>query len=150
MESNALKSIFASAEEIAKICSEKQKRIALRYGLTCMEAKILRELAIKKKAKKSDLLKNFDFTSGRMTHLLISLQKKGFVYRENCKEDSREIIIKITSKGKKIATRIIQNCEEFYEETSKILKNASYDSIAVVLENLKDEIKALTQTREEK
>jgi DNA-binding MarR family transcriptional regulator len=140
MKNKALRRIFDSAVEISKLCFEQETLIAKSFGLTCIEAKILLELCKSRSIKKSDLLKKFNFSAGRLTHLLISMEEKKLAKRKVNEDDSREIIIEITEEGKKIAKKINHKCETYYLKLSSFANDQNLIYIAETLENLVAEL----------
>jgi DNA-binding MarR family transcriptional regulator/GNAT superfamily N-acetyltransferase len=70
------------------------------YSLT--QARILFELAHRQECTASDLMDTLEMDAGYVSRTITGFEKQGIVKRVPSKKDSRERLLKLTSKGKKI------------------------------------------------
>jgi DNA-binding MarR family transcriptional regulator len=64
-----------------------------------------------------------DLTPSRVTNLLNSLEKKGYVVREISSQDRRIIKISLTTKGESFATNIQTKYVKFHEDILLTIEN---------------------------
>jgi len=81
-----------------------------------------------------------DITSGGVTRIITSLEKKGFIKREISPIDRREIIVNLTPDGEKLANDVRKASIEIHEE---IIQSYNFENLECILDGIDDLVSAL-------
>lgn len=101
--------------EMEKVCRTKEVLFCDSINITPVEFRCLRYLLNSSFALAKDLAQNMDLTPSRVTNLLNSLEKKGYVIREISSKDRRVININLTQVGQSFAEDIQSKYVKFHE-----------------------------------
>jgi len=102
--------------EMEKVCRTKEVFFCDSINITPVEFRCLRYLLKATFAQLKELASNMDLTPSRVTSLLNSLEKKGYIIREIDKEDRRIIKVALTSIGRDFAKNIQDKYVKFHED----------------------------------
>lgn len=98
--------------QLEKICQEKENYFANKFNLTSGEFRCLRLLKDNCYYSTKGIANQMDLTSGRITHIISSLEKKGYVTREIDTNDRRNIKVSLTDE----ALPFIQKLDKQYNK----------------------------------
>lgn len=126
--------------EVARTCNHKENHFASMFNLTTAELRCLllfkNEVSLTLK-QINELMK---VTPGRITHILTSLENKGFVKRKADTKDKRNVIVRLTAKSKPFIKNINESHIDIHE---KILDKIEPDKRHLVLDAMEEVIRAL-------
>ena len=84
-------------------------------GITYTQYLVLLVLWENKTIPMGELCQKLYLDSGTLTPLLKKLEKKGFITRSKSKEDERNLVLKLTEKGKSLESELKNIPEEVYK-----------------------------------
>lgn len=84
---------------LEKICQEKDNFFAHQFNLTATELRCLSYLQERDYFTVKELATQMGLTSSRITHIITSLEKKGYIKRELDVNDRRNIKVMLTEKA---------------------------------------------------
>lgn len=102
--------------EMEKVCRTKEVFFCNSINITPVEFRCLRYLLKAIFPQVKELANNMDLTPSRITSLLNSLEKKGYVVREIAKEDRRIIKVTLTPIGRDFAQNVQNKYVKFHED----------------------------------
>lgn len=102
--------------EMEKVCRTKEVFFCDSINITPVEFRCLRYLLKANFAQLKVLASDMDLTPSRVTSLLNSLEKKGYIIREIDKEDRRIIKVALTSIGRDFAKNVQDKYVKFHED----------------------------------
>jgi len=79
------------------------------YNPRTGQGRVLAILKMKPDISQKELLFLLDTTKQALASLLVKLEKNGYIKRERCEDDKRELNITLTDKGKSVANNIEQD-----------------------------------------
>ena len=125
---------------LAQTCNEKEQYFASTFGITPAEFKCLRLFRASKTLPIKEISSNMNITPGRITHILTSLEDKGFINRTADKNDRRNIIVGLTKK----ADPFIKKLDESHLKLHKdILNGLNSEQKEAVIYSMRELIKAI-------
>lgn len=125
---------------LAHTCSEKETYFAATYGVTPAEFKCLKLFLDHPALPIKEISASLNITAGRITHILTSLEKKGYVTRHNDSSDKRNVIVTLTEK----ALPFIQNLSSSHLQLHRdILKNIDEKKREDLMNSMKELIKII-------
>ena len=127
---------------LSKVCSEKDSYIASMFNLTPAEFRCLKQFAKTSQISIKELGRELRLSPGRITHILTSLEAKGFTSRSADPKDKRNVIVTSTPKSKPF----IQNLEECHLHVHKeIMKMINPSERNCVVTSMEAVVKAITE-----
>ncbi len=126
--------------ELAKTCNDKENYFAATFNLTPAEFKCLRLFSESPSLSIKSITAMMNLTPGRITHILTSLEKKGFVKRKVDPTDKRNIIVNLTNSSLPFIRNLNTNHIKLHED---IISKIDPDKREAVLSAMEDVIKAL-------
>lgn len=102
--------------EMEKVCRTKEVFFCDSINITPVEFRCLRYLLKETFPQVKELASNMDLTPSRVTNLLNSLEKKGYLLREISTKDRRIIQVTLTDIGKVFALDIQSKYVKFHED----------------------------------
>jgi len=102
--------------EMEKVCRTKELFFCDSINITPVEFRCLRYLLKATFAQLKELASNMDLTPSRVTSLLNSLEKKGYVTREIDTKDRRIIKVTLTPIGRDFVQNIQDKYVKFHED----------------------------------
>lgn len=85
-----------------------------------------------------ELAKQTGLSSGRMANILGSLEKKGFIRRENDKPDKRQVHVYLTQDGERSINSAYVSAVDYY---TKLLKSLGKEDATAMVRILKKSVK---------
>lgn len=89
-------------------------------------------------ALSGELAKQTGLSSGRMANILGSLEKKGFIRRENDKLDKRQVHVYLTQDGERSINSAYVSAVDYY---TKLLKSLGKEDATAMVRILKKSVK---------
>jgi len=126
--------------ELAKACNDKENVFARMFNLTPAEFKCLRLFADNPVLSIKEIAYFMNITPGRITHILTSLESKGFIIRKTDNNDKRNIIVQLTKKSEPFIKNINERHIKIHED---ILNKIDPEKQETVVNAMKDVIDAL-------
>lgn len=121
--------------DMQKVCNTKEVFFCKSINLTPIEFRCLRYLLNTTFLRVNELAKKMELTPSRITNLLNSLEKKGYIMREISTQDRRIIKVALTDEGEKFAVNISDKYIKFHKD---ILSSVSSETkLEDMLSNLK-------------
>ncbi|WPP01458.1 MarR family transcriptional regulator [Pseudomonas sp. HR96] len=84
----------------------------------------------------AELCRYLALDSGAMTRMLDRLEQKGFIVRERCDDDRRQIRLVLTGEGQRLAGRLPQIGAEAMNEMVGVLEPAELASLEQILKKI--------------
>ena len=120
--------------DLTRICNIKEEYFAASFNLSPTEVRFLKLFAFTSSISLKEIKQKLGVSSGRITHILQSLEKKKLVKRIPDENDKRNMIVTVLPK----ATPLIQNLLTNYNNLhTDILKNIRQEEIANIYPSLK-------------
>ena len=127
---------------LSKVCSEKDSYIAAMFNLTPAEFRCLKQFSKTSQISIKQLGQELRLSPGRITHILTSLEAKGFTSRSADPKDKRNVIVTATAKSKPF----IQNIEECHLQVHKeIMKIINPSERNCVITSMEAVVNAITE-----
>lgn len=125
---------------LAQSCNEKESYFSSQYGITPAEFKCLKLFIADKSLSIKVISSQMNITPGRITHILTSLESKGYITREADKNDKRNVIVTLTEKS----DPFIKNLSESHLKLHKdMLSGMEESERQQLVKTLKDLLKIL-------
>lgn len=125
---------------LARTCNDKENYFASMFNLTPAEFKCLRLFTNKEFLPIKEISSKMNITAGRITHILTSLEQKGFVKRRINQEDKRNVVVYLTVKSEPF----IRNLNESHIQLHKdILNRIDVSKRDLVIQAMGEVIRAL-------
>ena len=121
-------------------CMAKDRFLVSKFPISYAEYNCITLIMPEKDITVKKIAKKMDITSGGVTRIITSLEKKGFIQRDISLSDRREIIVTLTEKGQKIAGDVRSASIKIHEE---IIENFEFQKMDCVLEGIDELIEAL-------
>jgi len=110
------KNISRLTFEMEKVCRTKEVFFCDTINLTPVEFRCLRYLVRDTFPQLKELASEMDLTPSRVTNLLNSLEKKGYILREISSKDRRIMQVNLTEIGRVFANDIQDKYVKFHED----------------------------------
>jgi DNA-binding MarR family transcriptional regulator len=117
-------------------CQEKERRAAKKLGLAVSEFRVLRMFRGKSPLRVKDLLELLDEDTSRLSRILGSLEKSGYIVRSIQPDDRREINVTLTAKGSELTGKLERQYVRIHEEILKDIPVNVHKPLLHGLENL--------------
>jgi len=125
--------------QLVKFCQAKEQYFANRHNLTTVELRCLQYFKTKHCASVKELSQGLELSSGRITHIITSLEKKKLVTREIDKNDRRSINVCLTKQAIPFTQVLNKSYIELHE---KILRNIPTEERKSIIKALEELVKA--------
>lgn len=125
---------------LAQTCNEKEQYFASTFGITPAEFKCLRLFKSSKAIPIKEISSNMDITPGRITHILTSLEEKGYITRNADKNDRRNIIVNLTKKADPFIKKLDESHLKLHQD---IVKGLNSDQREPIINAMRELIKAI-------
>ena len=127
--------------ELTRNCNVKEDYFAASFNLSPSEVRLLMLFTITDTYSIKELREKLKLTSGRITHILTSLEDKKLLIRIPVNIDKRNIIVKLLPKAKPLIKNLHQNYRQLHKNIlESVDKNdiiQIQSSMAILLEVLK-------------
>ena len=133
--------------QLVKFCQAKEQYFANRHNLTTVELRCLQHFKTSHCASVKELSQGMELTSGRITHIITSLEKKKLVTREIDENDRRGINVCLTKKAIPFTQVLNKNYIDLHE---KILENIHIEERKSIIKALEELVRAFTVWNENK
>ncbi len=127
--------------ELGRVCTKKQQYFAEIFNLTPAEFRCLRLFRERTSLSIKRIAIHMDLTPGRITHILTSLEKKGYIKRKVDQKDKRNIIVHLTKSSRPFLKVVNENHIKLHEG---ILKKIPKDKRDIIIESMESLIKVLS------
>lgn len=125
---------------LAQTCNEKEQYFASTFGITPAEFKCLRLFRASKILPIKEISSNMNITPGRITHILTSLEDKGYITRNADKNDRRNIIVHLTKKADPFIKMLDESHLKLHRD---IVKSLNSEKREAVIHSMRELIKAI-------
>jgi DNA-binding MarR family transcriptional regulator len=132
---------------LARACEEKEQYFTKLYDLTNAEFRCMRFLNCDCFFSVKDLAQLMGLTSGRITQIITSLEKKSLIVREIDQSDRRNIKIRMTEMAIPFIKTVIDTHVELHEKVLSNIKEETHESVLYAMEEL---LKSLTTWSKQK
>ena len=139
MSSKQSKSARAIADVTFKLlasCQEKEERIAENLSVTVSEFRCLRIFRGDRQLSIKTLIERLDLSGSRLTRILDTLEKKGYLIRSIDPNDRRSISVRLTKKGVELSSVLEKHYIEIHEEILRGIPTSMHEALISGLENL--------------
>ncbi|MBU1099552.1 MAG: MarR family transcriptional regulator [Bacteroidetes bacterium] len=119
---------------LSKVCLEKDAYLAAMFNLTPAEFRCLKLFSNTSQLSIKSLGKELNLSPGRITHILTSLENKGFVTRHLDPSDKRNVLVDITAKCKPFIKNLDECHLQVHKEILKIIDPCERDCIIGAME----------------
>jgi len=117
-------------------CQEKERRAAGKVHLSVPEFRVLRVFRNSSSLRVKDLLQLLDEDTSRLSRVLASLEKSGFIVRSIQTDDRRGVRVTLTRKGTNLAGSLERLYVAMHEEILKDIPADLHKPLLDGLENL--------------
>lgn len=118
---------------LTRNCNIKEDFFASSFNLSPTEVRVLRLFSFSPTYNIKELKEKLQLTSGRITHIVSSLETKKLVIRHQDENDKRNIIVSLSPK----ATPLINNLQKSYNQLhKKILQSVNKEELNTIISSL--------------
>jgi DNA-binding MarR family transcriptional regulator len=117
-------------------CQEKERRAASRFHLSVPEFRVIRGFRGHDEISIRDLLRILGEDNSRLSRVLRSLERKGFLTRSNRPEDRRNVIASLTGKGRTLSGALEDQYVQMHAEILQDIPAEIHQPLLTGLENL--------------
>ena len=121
---------------LARACEDKEQYFIKLYNLTSAEFRLLRFLKDRISINAKELAYQIGVTQGRITQILTTLEKKGYIVRELDITDRRNIIIKLTESAVPFVQNVTQKHIELHTKVLEKIPVEIRDTVMDAIEEL--------------
>jgi len=121
---------------LAQTCNEKEQYFASTFGITPAEFKCLKLFKANKTIPIKEISSNMNISPGRITHILTSLEEKGYIVRNTDKNDRRNIIVSLTKKANPFIKKLDESHLKLHRDIIKGLNSGKRESIINAMREL--------------
>ncbi len=132
---------------LAQSCNEKESYFASQYGITPAEFKCLKLFISDNSLSIKEISSQMHITPGRITHILTSLEKKGFITREADKSDKRNVIVTLTEKSGPFIQNLSKSHLQLHKDILAAMEEDKRYELVSTLRNLIKLLKPYTHKR---
>jgi len=122
--------------QLLTACQEKERRAAGKVNLSVPEFRVLRVFRNRSSLRVRDLLELLNEDTSRLSRVLASLEKAGFIVREIQADDRRGITVRLTRKGAELAGSLNQQYVSMHGEILKEIPVDLHKPLLIGLQNL--------------
>lgn len=132
---------------LQKLTNELESEFTSNLNLTPSEFHFLSHLHLVEDLTIKNISEVMSISYGRISHILNSLENKGFVKRENNAKDKRNVVIKLTDKTKSTIAKANDNYLKMHSDILGMMENDHKDSLVGSLENYLGSIRNYMKTK---
>jgi len=107
-----------------------------KFGMTAQEAAVLVHCADERETSAGKLAKAMGRDKGKITRFVDRLEESGFITRRSDPQDHRLLIIKATSRGRRVVPQLKMRFEEVRSQFFEGVLNVDIDKLETVLSQL--------------
>jgi DNA-binding MarR family transcriptional regulator len=122
--------------ELTRICSNKEHKFAESFNLSPTELKMMKLFANSSTYTVKELRVKLDLTSGRVTHIVTSLEFKKLLSRVINENDKRNIIIKLMPKAQVFLENLYKSYTDMHIEILKSIDMEQFNNMKCSLSTL--------------
>lgn len=122
--------------ELTRVCSIKEHNFAESFNLSPTEFRMLKLFIYKDTYTVKELKEKLDLTSGRVTHIVTSLESKKLLSRLINAKDKRNIIIKLMPKANVFIENLYKHYTEMHIEILKSIDEVQFKDMKCSLSTL--------------
>lgn len=127
--------------ELTRLCSAKEEYFASMFNLSLSEFKMLKLFVNSSSYHVKELCQKLSLTNGRITHIVTSLEDKGFVKRSATAEDRRNVVVTLQPKSRPFISNLnscyIDLHNKILEKIETSVQDKIFDSLIILIEALK-------------
>ncbi|MBM2814792.1 MAG: MarR family transcriptional regulator [Ignavibacteria bacterium] len=127
---------------LARACEDKEQYFTKLFGLTNAEFRCMRFLDCECLFSVKELAKIMGLTSGRITQIITSLEKKNYISREIDLNDRRNIKVRLTETAQPFIKQVIEQHVLLHEKVLEHIPLEARDSVLVAIEELLNSLTA--------
>ena len=124
--------------ELTRNCTIKEEYFAASFNLSPTEVRLLKLFSFSPKYTIKELRESLKLTSGRITHILTTLEEKKLITRVQDASDKRIILVNLTSKALPLITNLQQNYHDLHVKILESVDSSELKKITSALEILND------------
>jgi len=136
----------ALVRKLSQCLTMTQEVISRRFDLTVAEASLLASMDPGRKLCSTALMERQELSKGRISRIVESLHRKGFVIKNEHHDDRRHNILELTDRGRSVRQAIT---EEQGAHCRKVLAHVPDAKRAAILPALEQLVEALERTKHE-
>ena len=121
---------------LARACEDKEQYFTKLFDLTNAEFRCMRFLNCDCFYSVKDLANVMGLTSGRITQIITSLEKKNYVTREIDINDRRNIRIRLTESAQPYIENVTEKHIALHEKVLELIPEETQESVLVALDEL--------------
>jgi DNA-binding MarR family transcriptional regulator len=123
-----------------------QDAICRKFNLTIAEAALISAMDPGRKLCSTALMERQDLSKGRISRIVESLHRKGYLVKNEHHADRRHNIIELTDRGREVRQAI---SEEQAKQCHRVLSQVPEDKRAMIVPALEQLVRALEQVKHE-
>ena len=127
--------------ELTRNCNIKEEFFAASFNMSPTEVRLLKLFAFESSHSIKEIKQKLNLTSGRITHILQSLEAKKLLVRIPDENDKRNINVKLTAKGSPFIQNLHQNYLNLHEDILRNVDGLEMKDIHAALKILVDVFK---------
>ncbi len=133
---NEIQTVTQQICELTRICSNKEHTFAEGFNLSPTEFRMLKLFMHKDSYNVKELKEKLELTSGRVTHIVTSLESKKLLSRVVNEMDKRNIIIKLMPKANTFIENLYKHYTDMHIDILKSVDEEQFNSIKCSLTTL--------------
>jgi MarR family 2-MHQ and catechol resistance regulon transcriptional repressor len=127
--------------DLTRNCNIKEEYFANSFNLSPTEVRFLKLFAFQKALSIKELKEKLALSSGRITHILQSLEDKKLLIRYPDEKDKRNIMVKLLPKAFPLIDNLLDNYDRLHRDILKNVKSSDIENIYTSLQILVDVFK---------
>ncbi len=124
--------------ELTRKCNLKEEYFAASFNLSPTEVRLLNLFSANTSLSIRELKEKLKLTSGRVTHILTSLEDKNLVSRVPDVNDKRNILVNLRPKAHLLINNLKESYDDLHKRILQNLKPAERENITSSLQKLND------------
>ncbi len=122
--------------DLTRNCNIKEEYFANSFNLSPTEVRFLKLFAFQKSLSIKELKEKLALSSGRITHILQSLEDKKLVLRYPDEKDKRNILVKLLPKALPLIDNLLDNYDRLHRDILKNVRASDIENIYASLQIL--------------
>ncbi len=144
---NEYEKLAGLISELTRCCSQKEEFFASSFNLSPTEVRLLMLFSFEPSYTIKELREKLSLTSGRITHIVDSLENKKLVERYKDEQDKRNYFVRTLPK----ANLFVQNLKDNYIQLhKKLLSNVSEEELEKIYSSMEILVKTFQTWNKEK
>lgn len=133
---NKVKAIAELTFELLANCQEKEERLSEQLSISVPEFRLLRMFRGEKQLPVKTLVERINLSGSRLTRILDSLEKKGYLIRSIDVTDRRSIIVTLSKRGMELTSRLEETYLKFHQDMLKGIPENLHEPLIQGLQNM--------------